>query len=124
MTLVYEQESFHIRGAIFEVYREMGCGFLESVYQECLECEFVVQNIPFCAQPKIKLRYKNQILNQICIPDFVCFDKIVIELKAVESLSENHRAQVHNYLNASGFKLAFLVNFGHFPKARIERIVK
>ena len=124
MTLIFEQESYCIRGAIFEVYREMGCGFLESVYQECLEREFVIQNIPFCAQPKIKLEYKNQVFNQICIPDFICFDKIVIELKAVECLSDSHRAQVHNYLNATGLKLAFLVNFGHFPKARIERIVK
>jgi len=123
MVLKYEDESFQIRSAIFEVYREMGCGFLEAVYQECLEMELVRQGIAFEAQVDLNLVYKGERLNQIYRPDFICFEKIIVEIKAVKELCNEHRAQVHNYLKATGIELGLLVNFGHYPKAEIERIV-
>ena len=122
--LKFEDESYRIRGAVFEVYREMGCGFLESVYQECLEKEFGKQGIPFVAQRELILQYKGDRLEQTFKPDFICFEQILVEIKAVKELANEHRAQVHNYLKATGLELGLLVNFGHHPKAEIERIVK
>ena len=121
--LKFEEESFRIRGAIFEVYREMGCGFLEAVYQECLAKELKKQGIPFVAQRELMLHYKGELLAQTYKPDFICFDLIIVELKAIKELVNEHRAQVHNYLHATGLELGLLANFGHYPKAGIERIV-
>jgi GxxExxY protein len=124
MALKFKEESYRLRGAVFEVYREMGCGFLEAVYQECLEREFKKQAIPFLAQQELILHYKEERLNQTYRPDFICFDLIIVELKAVKELTNEHRAQIHNYLKASKLELGLLVNFGHYPKAEIERIVR
>jgi GxxExxY protein len=121
--LIYPDESFAIRGALFEVYKNKGAGFLEPVYQECLEIEFRLAGVSAIAQPRLHLDYKGTPLKSEYIPDFICFDKIIIELKAVKELTDAHRAQVQNYLKATGFKLAFLVNFGHHPLIEIERIV-
>ena len=122
--LKFEEESYRIRGAVFEVYREMGCGFLEPVYQECLEKELGRQGIPFVAQRELILHYKGDRLEQTYKPDFICFERIIVELKAVKELANEHRAQVHNYLKATGLELGLLVNFGHHPKVEIERIVR
>ena len=124
MEIVYKDESYRIVGACFEVYNEKGCGFLEAVYQECLEIEFEMQNIPFAAQQDLALDYKGRPLRQRYTPDFICYDKIIVELKAVSELKDEHRAQVHNYLKATGMKLGLLVNFGHHPKLEYERIVR
>src|SRR5258708_7293207 len=120
--IIHREESYRIIGACFEVYKEKGCGFLEAVFQECLEMEFGDQGLPFVAQPNLKLTYKGRALRQTYTPDFVCYDKIVVELKAVSALADEHRAQVHNYLRATGHRLGLLVNFGHFPKIEYERI--
>ena len=121
--VVYAEEAYQLMGACFEVYRDKGCGFLEAVFQECLELELVDQGIPFVAQPKLNLTYKGRPLKQTYSPDFVCFEKIILEIKAVSDVTDEHRAQVHNYLKATGMKLGLLVNFGHFPKLQSERIV-
>ena len=121
-TFLYPDEVFWIRGAVFEVNREMGAGFLESVYQECLAIEFAARQIPFVAGPTLGLTYKGHALAKTFIPDFVCFGKIVIELKAVSALAAEHRAQVLNYLKAGQMRLGLLVNFGGPPKAQIERL--
>jgi len=121
--IIYREESYQIMGSCFEVYKEKGCGFLEAVYQECLELELGDQSLAFVAQPKLGLTYKGRTLRQTYAPDFICFGKIVMEIKAVSVLTDEHRAQVHNYLRASGYKLGLLVNFGHFPKVESERIV-
>ena len=102
----------------------MGSGFLESVYQECLEREFSNQGIPFVAQRGLILRYKGDPLVQTFQPDVICFDTIIIELKAVKELANDHRAQIHNYLKATGLTLGLLVNFGHHPQVEIERVVR
>lgn len=121
MSLIFETESFAIRGAVFEVYREMGSGFLEAVYQECFEKELNTRGIPFTAQPELKLTYKGERLRQNYKPDLICYEQIIVELKAVKEISPEHKAQVINYLKASQLKLALLINFGSHPKAQIER---
>ena len=121
--ILYKEEVFAIQGAIFDVYREMGCGFLEPVYQECLERELKERDIPFQSQKELILTYKGQPLEQRYKPDFICLDKIIVELKAVSELSNEHKAQLFNYLKATGLKLGLLVNFGHYPKTQIERII-
>ena len=83
MEIVFKEESYQIMGAGFEVYKEMGCGFLEGVYQECLEIEFASLGIPFVPKAQLVLRYKDKLLKQKYEPDFICFDKIIVELKAV-----------------------------------------
>ena len=124
MEIAYKEESYQIVGACFEVYKEMGGGFLETVYQECLEIELLAQQIPFKSQAELFLNYKGRPLKQRYIPDFICFDKIILEIKAVSELADLHRAQIQNYLKATGYKLGLLVNFGHYPKLEHERIVK
>ena len=121
--VLFKQECYSINGAIFEVYREMGCGFLEAVYQECLSKEFALREVPFVAHPELKLMYKQQVLQQTYQPDFICYENIIVELKAVKAVAPEHQAQVLNYLKATGFRLGLLVNFGAHPKATIQRLV-
>jgi len=121
--LLFGKETYAIRGAIFEVYRELGCGFLESVYQECLEKELAVRNIPFVAQPQLSLFYKGVTLSQTYRPDIICYDSVIIELKALSEIAGEHKAQLLNYLKATGLKVGLLVNFGTYPKAVVERLV-
>ena len=123
MELLYKDECYRIMGACFEVYKEKGSGFVEPVYQECLSIELEIQEIPFVEQTQLALSYKGRPLKQSFKPDFICFDKIIIEIKAVSKLTDEHRAQVHNYLKATGHRLGLLVNFGHYPQVEWERIV-
>lgn len=124
MPLVFEEETYKILGACFEVYKEKGCGFLEAVYQECLEIELEIQELLFQSRSELQLTYKERILKQKYIPDFICFGKIILEIKAVTKLNDEHRARIHNYLKATGYKVGLLVNFGHYPKVEHERIVR
>jgi len=123
MEIIYKEESYRIMGACFEVYKEMGCGFVEPVYQECLEFEFEMQGIPFMRPPELALHYKGRPLKLKYIRDFILFDKIVLEIKSVRELINEYRAQVHNYLKATRLRLGLLVNFGQYPKVEYERIV-
>jgi GxxExxY protein len=120
--LLFKDECYAIQGAIFEVYREMGCGFLESVYQECLEKEFRSRELPFEAQKELLLTYKSQPLSLTYKPDFICYGKIIVELKAVKEIAPEHKAQLLNYLKATGLEPGLLVNFGAYPKVEIVRI--
>lgn len=121
--LLYKDESYAIIGACFAVYKEKGCGFLEPVYHECLQIEFESQRVPFLAKPPQTLRYRGRTLVQTFTPDFICCDKIVVEIKAASALVDEHRAQVLNYLSATGCELGLLVNFGHYPKIEYERLI-
>ena len=121
--IIYSDECYAIQGAVFDVYREMGCGFLETVYQECLEIELQHRGIPFISQPLLELNYKGNIINKKYQPDLVCFGKIMIELKAVKQIAPEHEAQLLNYLKASNLKLGLLVNFGEYPKVAVKRMV-
>jgi GxxExxY protein len=122
--ILFKDESYRIMGACFEVYKEKGCGFVEPVYQECLAIELGLQGIPFRAQEELLLTYKGHKLQQRYKPDFILFDKIILEIKAVSQLVDEHRAQLHNYLKATGYRLGLLVNFGHHPLLEHERIVR
>jgi len=104
------------------VHKEMGCGFLEAVYQEALEQEFCFQRIPYKREVPLPIYYKGELLSKSYIADFVCYDKIIVELKAVSSLSSEHKAQVLNYLKAVNFELGLLINFGEC-KLKYERLI-
>jgi GxxExxY protein len=122
--IIYKKESYAIIGACFEVYNAKGCGFLEPVYHECLAIEFEHQLIPAISKPLLTLSYRGLTLLQTYQPDFICFEKIILELKTVSKLADEHRAQVLNYLHATGFELGLLANFGHYPGLEYERIAK
>ena len=121
--VLYKEESYLIQGAIFEVYRELGCGFIEAVYQESLAKEFSARNIQFCEQPEITISYKKEVLKQTFHPDFICYDKIILELKALKETNDEFKAQLMNYMKISNLRLGLLVNFGHYPRATVERII-
>jgi GxxExxY protein len=121
--ILYKQESYQIIGACFAVYDEMGCGFLEAVYQECLELEFKRLKLPALPKAKLALQYRGDPLTQRYEVDFLCFDKIIVELKAADKLAKEHHAQVINYLKVTGKKLGLLVNFGHYPGLEYQRIL-
>lgn len=122
MGLIYEVESYEIKGAAMEVYKALGNGFLEGVYQECLELEFARRGIPFEAQRPLTLTYQGLQLRQTYKADFVCYGKIIVEIKAVTRLTPEHQAQLINYLKATGLQLGFLFNFGHHPLIEQKRI--
>ena len=123
MGLLYKDQSYAIIGACFEVYEEKGNGFVEPVYQECLELEFSFRTIPFTSQSQLRLKYKGVELKQRYIPDFFGYEAIIVELKAATRSTDEHRAQVLNYLKATDKRLGLLVNFGHYPKLEHERII-
>lgn len=120
--LIYPDESYVIVGACFEVYNTMGSGFLEAVYHECLSIEFENREIPAVSKPRLNLVYGGRKLEKYYEADFVCYDKILIEIKAAKALADEHRAQLINALHATKLKLGILVNFGHHPKLEYERI--
>jgi GxxExxY protein len=122
--ILYEEECYRINGCIFEVNRKLGRGFLEAVYQEALEIELVKAGIPFEAQRLLHIFYDGKPLKQFYKADIVCFDKIILELKAVSELGNEHKAQVHNYLAATNYELGLLVNFGAYPKTEIVRVAR
>ena len=95
-----------------EVHKDLGCGFLEAVYQEALGREFADQGIPFESQPVIQIAYKGKLLDKTYQPDFVCFDEVIVEIKAIAGLSGIEEAQLINYLKATGIKVGLLINFG------------
>ncbi len=115
--LIYKEESYAVIGACFAVYKDKGCGFHEPVYHECLEIELEFQGIPFLSKPPQTLQYRGRTLIQIC------YEKVILEIKAVSALVDEHRGQVLNYLSATGCKLGLLVNFGHYPKLEYERLL-
>ena len=121
--MLHEDETYNILGACFAVYKDKGCGFLEAVYQECLEIELAEREVPFMAQSTLTLEYHGRPLKQTYQPDFICYGRIIVEIKAVSSLAAEHRAQLMNYLRATNMPLGLLVNFGHYPKIEYERIV-
>ena len=107
-----------------QVYNTLGSGFLESVYQEALAIEFTKQGIPFVKEKDLKIYYDGHELKQTYRADFVCYDSIIVELKAVSDLNDSHRSQVYNYLKATGFRLGLLYNFGHYDGLQYERKLK
>jgi GxxExxY protein len=109
---VKDERTYKIIGAALEVHKELGCGFLEAVYQEALEMEFKSQEIPFKSQPTVQISYKGQSLDKTYQPDFICYEEVIVEIKAISLLSSVEEAQLINYLKATGLKVGLLLNFG------------
>ncbi len=124
MEIILREKSYAVMGACFEVYKTVGSGFTEPIYQECLEKELSLRGIPCQAQPEVPMSYKGQRLDHHFRPDFVCFGAMILEIKSVSELCGEHRAQVLNYLKATEFRLGLLVNFGRHPKVEYERLVR
>ena len=110
--LLFKNESFKIIGAALEVHKVLGCGFVEIVYQEALEEEFKKRNIPYEREKELLINYKGKNLSKTFRADFICYDKIILELKAVNEFIDDHYAQIYSYLKASNMKLGILINFG------------
>ena len=121
--IIYKDESYNVVGAAFHVYNNFGHGFLEAVYQEALEIAFQRRNIPYEREKELNIIYDGVQLKQTYKADFVCYGKIIVELKAVSKLDDAHRSQVYNYLHATGYRLGLLLNFGCSDELEKERIV-
>jgi len=121
--VLYKQESFEAIGACMEVYNQLGCGFLEAVYQEALGLELEARGIPFIREAELPVQYKEHTLSLNYRADYILYDKIILELKAVKELNSQHQSQVLNYLNVTGKKLGLLVNFGSFNGLQSKRLV-
>ncbi len=123
-SLLYGDETYAVVGAAIEVHRQLGPGFLEPVYQEALEIESSTQGIPYVAQMSLPIHYKGQLLKKGYIADFVFYDKIIVEIKAISVLSSVNEAQLMNYLKATGFRVGYLFNFGSEGKLERKRLVR
>ena len=123
MELIYKNEVYQIIGAAIEVHKELGCGFLEAVYQEAFEIELRFRKIPYDREVKLNIYYKEQLLKKYYEADFVCFDKIILELKALSGLTSEHESQLLNYLKATNLKVGLLINFGR-QNLEYKRMVK
>ena len=123
MDLLYEKESYLIIGAAIAVHKELGNGFLEAVYQEALEREFLKKNIPYKREAPLIIYYKNEPLDKFYTADFICYGKIIVELKALSAITSEHKAQVLNYLKASRLNLGLILNFGK-QSLEFKRIIK
>lgn len=110
--LLYPKESYAIIGAAIEVHKQLGCGFTEPVYQEAFAEELRLREIPFEREKVLTVTYKGKVLTKEFRADFVCYNKIIVELKAVVDFAEEHYAQVYNYLKASEMQLGLLISFG------------
>ena len=121
--LILKEEVYAIMGAAMEVRTALGSGFLEPVYQEAMEIESTTRGLPFVSQEVLQNRYKEHVLKKEYIPDLICFDQIIVELKALDRLSGKEESQLLNYLKATGMKVSVLINFGSHPKLEWKRLV-
>lgn len=121
--LIFKEEVFAIVGAAMDVHTILGSGFLEPVYQEAMEIESRMRGLPFESQRVLQIRYKGHVLKKEYVADLIYFDKIVVELKALDRLSGREESQLLNYLKATGMKVGVLINFGSHPKLEWKRLV-
>ncbi len=121
--LLYKDEAYAIVGAAMEVYYRLGVGFAEPIYQECFAMELAHRRIPFESEFPISMYYRDKVLTKTYRPDFLCFEEIIVELKAMQRLGSNEEAQILNYLKVSRKKLGLLINFGSRPKLEWKRYV-
>lgn len=119
--LLYKDEAYAIQGAVYEVYRTLGNGYKEEVYQQCLEHELTLREIPYESKKELRIFYKGEPIEKTYIPDLWCYNAISVELKAVGTITSEHLAQIDNYLKLTKCRLGLLVNFGSYPRATIRR---
>ncbi len=122
--LILKDESYAIMWACFEVYKELGPGFLEAVYHEALEHELTDRGIPHVSKPRLAVKFKDRLLTTPYEADFLCFDQITLELKAVREIAPKHEAQLIHYLRTLDVSLGILLNFGHYPDLQYKRFVR
>ena len=122
MELIFKEEVYAIIGAAMDVYNQLGPGFPENIYQEAMEIEVEERKIPSVPQQEIHVRYKERMLKSFYKPDLLCFEKIVVELKAIDELTSREEAQVLNYLKATGMPVGVLINFGASNKLEWKRM--
>ncbi|MBI4288569.1 MAG: GxxExxY protein [Chloroflexi bacterium] len=120
--LIYKEEAYRIVGSAITVSNTLGCGFLEAVYQEAMEIELRESRVPFEAQKRIQIQYKNRILQKEYVADFLCYDRIIVEIKAIKMITVLEEAQLLNYLNATKLPLGLIINFGA-PKLEWKRYI-
>lgn len=120
--IIFKEESYKIIGICMKVHRNLGAGFLEAVYEEAIEKELNKEKIPFQRQVKLKLYYDNQKMNKTYRADFICYEKIILEIKAVSKAPTAFYAQLRNYLRCTEMKLGILINFGQ-PSLQYKRVV-
>ena len=123
MELILKEEVYAVVDAAIEVHRVLGPGFLEPVYQEAMEIESTVRQLPYKPQLVLHIHYKEHILKKEYIPDFIFYDQIIVEIKALDKLSGKEEAQILNYLKATGYKIGVLINFGSHPRLEWKRFV-
>jgi GxxExxY protein len=121
--LIFEDETYAIRGAAIEVHRHLGYGFLEAVYQEALEIELQQRGIPFASHKPLTVTYKGIELKKRYAPDIICYGKVIVEIKCISNIGSSDRAQLLNYLKATGIRVGLVVNFGSKTKLQVERMV-
>lgn len=121
--LLYKDEVYAIVGAAMDVYNDLGPGFLENVYQEAMEIELESRKIPAKAVQELHIKYKGRELKKFYIADFICYDKVIVEIKAMDKLALRDEGQLINYLKATGLKVGVLINFGHYPGLEWKRLV-
>ena len=121
--LLYKAEVYAIVGAAMDVYNDLGPGFLENVYQEAMEIELASRKIPSKPIQEIHIKYKGRQLKRFYIADLICYDKIIVEIKAMDKLTLREEGQLINYLKATGMKVGTLINFGHYPSLEWKRFV-
>ncbi|MEA3475659.1 MAG: GxxExxY protein [Candidatus Cloacimonadota bacterium] len=122
--LLYAKEVYRIIGAAIEIHKELGPGFLESVYEEAMVIESSKRQIPYETQVKISVYYKNQKLKKEFIADYIGYDKIIVEFKCIPKLTKVEEAQIINYLKATGIKVGILINFGSHGKLEWKRYIR
>jgi GxxExxY protein len=120
---LFKQEGYNLMGAAFEVYNEMGSGFLEEVYQECMEMELEMRKVPFVAQAELGLTYKDRPLKKRYKPDLVAYGGVVAELKAVKQLTKTETSQLVNYMKSSKTEVGYLINFGNPERLEWQRFI-
>ena len=120
---IHKDETYKLIGAGFEVYNELGCAYLEPIYQEAYERELALQSIPFASQAPLRVSYKGECLNKNYYADLIAYQKVIVELKVLEKLTSREESQIINYLKAAGLQVGLLLNFGSHPKLEYKRIV-
>jgi len=120
---LYKDETYKLIGAGFEVYNELGCAYLEPIYQEAYEKELGLQSIPLQSQAPLRVPYKGELLTKEYFADLIAFDKIIVELKVLEKLTSREESQLLNYLKAANLQVGLLLNFGAHPKLEYKRII-
>jgi GxxExxY protein len=123
MELLYKDEVYAIIGAAMEVYNNLGPGFLEAVYQEAMEIETTSRKIPALPEQKLYIEYKGAPLKKFYEADLICYDKIIVEIKALDRLTSREESQILNYLKATGMKVGLLINFGAHNDLEWKRLV-